>query len=89
MKEPETIKKSYKAGGSGMRKEVFHLGEGCIFLKKECIVGFRTLSPNCVECKIESRPYDTMYYLKRVETHSLYWKKDSKPYFIQVRRVRK
>lgn len=89
MKEAETIKKSYKARGIRMRKQQFHLGDGTIYLEKECIVGFRTLSPSCVECEIESRPYDTMYRLKCIDTYSLYWKEDSKSYFIQVRRVRR
>lgn len=64
-----------------MRTKIFYVGER-IVLKGECIVAFRTLSKETVECHIESRSYDTVYKLKPVETHC--WRRGSKEYFIQV-----
>ena len=67
-----------------MTTKKFHSSD-MIKLEGACITGFRTVDRNTVEATIESRPYNTVYRIKCVDTHANY-KSGKRSYFLQVRR---
>lgn len=69
-----------------MEKRVYSLGDW-IELEKACITEFWQVDDWTVEVKIEPRPYNTVYRMKRVYTNRIYHNENRNFYFIQVLRA--